>query len=349
MKTHNYLFTELISDTISNNFNYLGYLPNPDKIINQNGNNFDVLRELRNDPHLWACIQSRKSGSMIYDYEINSNHITENIQTEIENLINFIDKESLYSDILDAIFFGFQPIEIVWNDKYNSNGLLYPKRFDALPQEHFVIDKNGDIFIKDNIHFGGKIKLPKHKILNIRHEYNYSNIYGTPLLSKCYWSVKFKNGGLKLWVAFMEKYGMPLIMGKVRRGASDAESQKLLDELSSMSEDAVIITPSDVEINLHEASRSSSADLYNDMIKYCNSEISKVILSQTLTTEINTGSYAASQTHNDIRKDVLKKDIRLIEKTINQIINIFLEVNAAKLNLKQKEYNGNIEIFKLKI
>jgi phage gp29-like protein len=63
------------------------------------------------------------------------------------------------------------------------------------------------------------------------------------------------------------------------------------------------------------------------MIKFCNSEISKVILSQTLTSDVSTGSYAASKTHNEIRKDVIKKDVKLIEKTMNRIIRMFYEVN----------------------
>lgn len=330
------LINHTISNNLANNYNSLGLMPNPDKIINRFGNGYEILRDLRNDPHLWSCIQSRKSGSMQLDYKFTSDNSEKSFESKFryfEKMIKLIDLESLYSDILDAIMFGFQPIEIVWSQDRRDK-LYYPTIFDALPQEYFEINNTGQINLKRN--YSNKLEqnksISEFKLLNIRHEFNYSNPYGTVLLSKCYWSVKFKNGGIKLWVSFMEKYGMPLVLGKIRRGASFEESEKLANKLADMCEDAVIVTPDDVEIQLHDATRSSSTELFNEMIKFCNSEISKVILSQTLTSEINTGSYAASKTHNEIRKDVIKKDIRLIEKTMNKIIKIFYEVNKKAFN-----------------
>lgn len=337
-KINKELINHTISNNLANNYNSLGLMPNPDKIINRFGNGYEILRDLRNDPHLWSCIQSRKSGSIQLEYKLNLNNSTNsansvnNKYNYFEKMIKSIDLESLYSDILDAIMFGFQPIEIIWSlDRKDK--LYYPTIFDALPQEYFEINNTGKANLKQiysNNNQSNK-NISELKLLNIRHEYNYSNPYGTALLSKCYWSVKFKNGGIKLWVSFMEKYGMPLVLGKMRRGASFEESEKLANELADMCEDAVIVTPDDVEIQLHDATRSSSTELFNEMIKFCNSEISKVILSQTLTSEINTGSYAASKTHNEIRKDVIKKDIKLIEKTMNHIIRLFYEVNKKTL------------------
>jgi len=330
-KINKELINHTISNNLANNYNSLGLMSNPDKIINRFGNGYEILRDLRNDPHLWSCIQSRKSGSMQLEHKLstdNSQKLPNTKYSYFEKMIKLIDLESLYSDILDAIMFGYQPIEIVWS-RDRKDRLYYPTIFDALPQEYFEINNTGKINLKRN--YSNKLQQNKSiselKLLNIRHEFNYSNPYGTALLSKCYWSVKFKNGGIKLWVSFMEKYGMPLVLGKIRRGASFEESEKLANELSDMCEDAVIVTPDDVEIQLHDASRSSSTELFNEMIKFCNSEISKVILSQTLTSDVSTGSYAASKTHNEIRKDVIKKDVKLIEKTMNRIIRMFYEVN----------------------
>ncbi len=351
MKTQNYLYSDLMSEQLTKSYNSLGYMPNPDKVISSFGNGYDVLRELRNDPHVWSCLQSRKSGSMMLDYKLilpeNKNSIlnNQNINNQVSQMINNLDLESLYSDILDAIFFGFQPIEITWE---RTNNLIMPIRLDALPQEYFVIDNYGQPFIKKSNFSNQNTPILKHKLINIRHEFNYSNPYGTALLSKCYWSVKFKNGGTKLWVSFMEKYGMPLLLGKVRRGASFEESEKLAEELANMCEDAVIVTPADVEINLHEATKSSSVELYSEMIKFCNSEISKIILSQTLTSDVHSGSYAASKTHNEIRKDVIKKDVRLIEKALNELIKYFVEINYPK-DYENLNLSKNIPIFRLKM
>lgn len=167
------------------------------------------------------------------------------------------------------------------------------------------------------------------KILNVQYEASYMNPYGHALLAKCYWPITFKNGGLRFWINFMEKYGMPILMGQYTRGASFEESQKLADELANMTEDGVIVAPSDIDIKLHEAMRTSSVNLYKELIKNCNAEVSKAILSQTLTTEIDMGSYAAAKTHFKVRREVVQSDARLVEKAINRLIAYIVDLNFS--------------------
>ena len=67
--------------------------------------------------------------------------------------------------------------------------------------------------------------------------------------------------------------------------------------------------------------------------------ISKAILGQTLTTEIgSTGSYAASNTHMAVRQDIIDADKKLVEKTINQLIQWIYEINFA---------NAEVPVFEL--
>ena len=67
--------------------------------------------------------------------------------------------------------------------------------------------------------------------------------------------------------------------------------------------------------------------------------ISKAILGQTLTTEIgSTGSYAASNTHMQVRQDIVDSDKKLVEGVINQLIQWFYEINFA---------NAEVPVFEL--
>jgi phage gp29-like protein len=128
-------------------------------------------------------------------------------------------------------------------------------------------------------------------------------------------------------------------MGQYNRGATSEEIEKLAQELANMTEDSIIVAPEDIDIKLHEATRSSSVSLYKELIRYCNAEISKALLSQTLTTELDMGSYAASQTHFKVRKEVIQADIRLVERTMNEVIKYIMELN----------FNENISpVFKIK-
>lgn len=321
-----YLTSELVTRQKQLNFqNYLGILPNPDKILSRLGKNIDTYRELLADAHIWSCIQSRKSGLLGLDFIINQNSASLFVVNEIEKILNDIDIQNVMRDILEALLYGYQPMEIIWDYEPKTKRIL-PKKLIAKPQEWFFVDAENNWKMRNPKDSNGT-ELPPYKFIIVTFEQSYQNPYGTALLSKCYWPVTFKNGGLRFWVNFMEKYGMPILLGQYSRGASLEESQELANVLANMTQDAVIVTPSDISVELKEAVKSSSSELYKDMIKHCNTEISKAILSQTLTTELDGGSYAAAQTHYKIRKELVMSDAKIVEQTINQLIRYIVELN----------------------
>jgi len=326
------LTKELITQQFFDNYaNIYGILPNPDKVLRKTGKQISTFRDLKNDPHVWSCIQSRKSGVLSLGYSILPNNSNTAIVSIIETIFKRLDIHHIIRDILEATLFGFQPLEIIWEIDDKSNKQLFPKQIIAKPQEWFYFDTDNKLRFKKQ----GEIQreeLPNYKILNVQYEPSYLNPYGEPLLSKCYWPVVFKNGGLKFWVNFSEKYGMPMLMGQYNRGATSEEIEKLALELANMTEDSIIVAPEDIDIKLHEATRSTSVGLYKELIRYCNAEISKALLSQTLTTELDMGSYAASQTHFRIRKEVIQADIRLVERAMNEIIKYIMELNFNEIN-----------------
>ena len=95
-----------------------------------------------------------------------------------------------------------------------------------------------------------------------------------------------------------------------------------------MVQDAIAVIPDDSSVEIQEANKSSSAAIYEQLIDKMNAEISKAILGQTLTTEIGgNGSYAAANTHMGIRQDIIDSDKKLVENTINKLIQWIYEIN----------------------
>ena len=109
--------------------------------------------------------------------------------------------------------------------------------------------------------------------------------------------------------------------------------------LEEMVQDAIAVIPDDSSVEIQEASKSSSAEIYEKLIDKMNAEISKAILGQTLTTEIgSTGSYAAANTHMAVRQDIIDSDKKLVESVINQLIAWIYEINFS---------NAEIPIFEM--
>ncbi len=329
MQSKSQLTAELITRESQNALlGYIGMLPNPDKVLRNTGKTIEVYRELKNDPHVWSCIQSRKSGVISLDYNIMPNGASDAIVREIEGIFDGLDMQQIERDILEAPLFGYQPMEILWKITEGSRKFIVPDAIIAKPQEWFFYDGKGNLRYKKSGEPKGE-EPPPFKILNVHYESSYMNPYGHALLGKCYWPVTFKNGSIRFWVNFTEKYGMPILMGQYTRGSTYDETQKLANELANMTEDAVIVAPSDIKLEMHEAVRTSSVSLYKELISHCNAEISKAILSQTLTTELNVGSYAAAQTHFKVRREVILSDIRLVESVMNTIIKHIVNLNFS--------------------
>lgn len=64
--------------------------------------------------------------------------------------------------------------------------------------------------------------------------------------------------------------------------------------------------------------KTSSSDLYERLARYCDEQISKAILGQTLTSDSGGGSYAQSKTHNDVRHDLTVADCKALASTLRR-------------------------------
>lgn len=326
MENHLKILTKELSKPSATNsfYSMMQILPNPDTVLMQTGKGISAYRELKIDAHLWSCIQSRKSGLLSMSCSLERNTASQEVTEQVKLMLSRLNMYDVMRDILEAPLFGWQPIEIIWEYDEELNE-IFPKHLMPRPHEWFQFNYKGELIYKKHLLEAESIN--SYKMLCPRFEATYDNPYGNALLAKCYWPIVFKNGGIKNWVHFSERYGMPILMGQYTRGCTRDEADKLADALADMSEDSVIVTPADINITLHEAIRSTSNNLYKDLIKYCNAEISKAILSQTLTTELTAGSYAAAQTHFKIRKEVILSDIKLVESTINELIRFYVNLN----------------------
>ena len=319
-----------------NFYSLANILPDPDIVLKKQGKDIRIYKELLCDPHVFACTQSRKAGVLSLDWEINRGLDKDQNAEDVENLLKKLDIQKIMSDILDATQFGFQPLEIIW--KRDKSGHIMPERVTAKPPEWFCFDDDNNLKFRTKENYYGEV-VPAKKFLLAQNNPSYNNPYGERTLSRVFWNVTFKKGGLKFWVVFTEKYGMPHLIGKHPRGSTKEETNSLADMLEDMVQDAIAVIPDDSSIEIQEASKSSSAEIYEKLIDKMNTEISKAILGQTLTTEIgSTGSYAASNTHMQVRQDIVDSDKKLVEGVINQLIQWIYEINFA---------NAEVPVFEL--
>lgn len=146
------------------------------------------------------------------------------------------------------------------------------------------------------------------------------------------WSYLFKNYVLKDWITFAEVFGQPLRLGKYGAGATEADKQALLSAVANIGTDAAAIIPDSMIIEFTEARQSGSAELYERFCEYLDRQVSKAVLGQTLTTELprGSGSRAAAQVHDAVRRDILASDARRLSDTLTRdLIKPLVDLNAG--------------------
>ena len=139
---------------------HIGILPNPDKVLAVGGRNYETLRDLKNDPHVWSCIQSRKSGTLSLDWAIDGE---QPLSQELSEMLSNIDVYTFISDILEAVLFGYQPFEIIWDFSGSKHLSFVPKSITPKPQEWFFYDGNGNLRYRNANNIDGIIA-PEAKI-----------------------------------------------------------------------------------------------------------------------------------------------------------------------------------------
>lgn len=325
----NKLTQQLVTRSKSSNFNFLNMLPDPDTILQKTGKHIESYRDLISDSHLFSTMQQRISGitSLKWELQKSSNQKANDL---CQSFLNNIDLDILFSQILDAVFYGYSVLEIIW--KLEKDRWL-PQTIEEKPQEWFYFDADNQLKYRGSKDYNANdsTSLPENKIICVQHSPTYFNPYGEKILSKCYWPIQFKRSGLQFWLTFTERYGMPFLIANSPVGASPESQQALMDSLESLLMDTTAIIPADSSVKFLENNHPYSVEVYKQFVEFCNAEISKAVLSQTLTTEVGkVGTYAAAQTHYEILSQVIGSDKKLVEKTLNDIINLVCGINFGK-------------------
>ncbi len=313
----------------------IGLLPDPDPILQKLGNGVEVLQELTADGHLTSIMQSRKLGTLKQEFVFNpGTDENEETTSQSEQLCKDFNRDlasiktrDLVSSILDTPFYGMTPIELT----FEPGSYLHLKKIEAKPVRWFGFDEKNEPRFRSIEESEEGEKLPWGKFVFARHFPTYDNPYGLRLLTRCFWPITFKRGGLKFWVSFMEKYGMPFLLGHYAKGTPPDEQQAMLTKLERMVRNAVAVVPDGDRIEMLGGSGKTGGGymMFDKMRGAMDAEMSKVILGQTLTTEAGEkGSYGLGKVHDDVLSDFQESDKVLAKETLDEIAVIFARANS---------------------
>lgn len=312
----------------------VGLLPDPDPVLRKRGDDASVLEDLTGDDQVTSAMQTRKITTLTHEWrwepgkgpdEEPSDQAVQ-LRDRLMNDLGDMDVYNINAQILDAPYYGIVPLELMWQP---DSGALRLSDVRALPQRWFGFNETNEPRFRTKYNAWDGIALPPGKFVFARHFPTYDNPYGLRLLSRCFWPVTFKRGGIKFWVQFAEKFGMPFLVGKAREGADEDEMNTIVSRLAQMVQDAVAAVPNGTDVEIVAGGNTGSYAVHERLKEAMDAAISKVLLGQTLTMQQgDRGARSLGEVHERILTSYAEADRMLVQQTWNRIARVYAEVNA---------------------
>jgi phage gp29-like protein len=230
---------------------------------------------------------------------------------------------------MEAILYGYSVQEIFWTK--NNDGYLVPASLSNKPQEWFGFDYKHNLFFVRN---GLPEAFPKRKVLLAQYRPTDTNPYGKPSVGTIYDLILNKRKIQDFLLRYLERYGTPYTIVKTQMGVEldTTQQQALTSAIQNAGSDAGAILPFGVEMELLEANRKESVDVYLQAMQYIDKQVSKAVLGHA-----DAADSTAGQLGNQVGAIESVKRTMMQDKTfVEGIFQKFL-ANVVYLNFGDSE------------
>jgi len=274
-------------------------MPNNTEIIR-------VFKDIEIDAHLWALMQTLRLKVMANKFSIYT--VDDKIDEESTKLFQKRWFREIMVAVVDADFYGFSLVQL----KTIVNGSFTGA--ELVPREYVIQQKKG---VKMNL--GDPMTLVSYESGGFENwliPIGKNNHLG--LLDKAAPLVIKKKEVISAWSEAAELFGMPIRIGKTDI-QNPENRENMEDMMENMGEAAWGVFNTDDEIELVTTSKSDISNMYDNFIARINSELSKLILLQTGTTEEKT-HVGSAKVHENLLKDVVESYIISVEDVTNEVV-----------------------------
>ena len=275
----------------------------------QRGRLYDIYRDAMVDGHLSGCIEQRKGLVLSKSFCLKTADGTQD-----DDAVAYLDKEwfkLLMGYVLDAAYWGHSLIEL-GNVVDDGTGRLSFDGVTLIPREH-VIPEYGRVVRTEYD--------PWQQGIDYRDAMYYDwlieagEVRNLGLLLKAAPHTIAKKNALAYWDTFAEIFGMPM-----RIAHTNVRDEKELRKTEKMMEDmgtafwGLFAEGTDIEIK--ESTKGDAFNVYDRRVDRANSELSKLILGQTMTIE-DGSSLSQSETHLKVLENLVEADADMLRDVVN--------------------------------
>ena len=270
---------------------------------------YDIYNDVEVDAHLSGCVEQRVGFVMSRSFKIVDAGGNENGEA-----MHYFDQawfKQLERYVLEANTWGHSLIELgdLTTDGDGCicySGVTLIPRKHVVPEYHCVIpqlgmDRTTGIDYRQQPFSAWLVEAGRPDSLGL---YLKAALHTIP-----------KKNVLAFWDTYGEIFGMPM-----RIARTTSRDKKVIDEINSMLRDSAanltVVTGMDTEIEFVESGKGDAYNVYDKRVDRCNSEISKLIVGQTMTIE-DGSSLSQSETHLKVFENLVESDCDMLRDVIN--------------------------------
>lgn len=272
-------------------------------------NNTELIRiykDIEIDAHLWALTQTLRLKTLANAFAVYNEN--DEIDQDATDLFTKKWFREVQVAVVDADLYGFSLVQL--GDIVNGCFI----EAEVVPREYVVQQKGG---VKKNV--GNPNDLIPFNASGFQNWLvPIGRVRDLGILDKAAPLVIKKKEVISAWSEAAELFGMPMRIG--RTNIQDADKRENMENmLSNMGEAAWGLFDNDDVIELIQTSKTDFSNLYNSFIERVNSELSKLLLLQTGTTDEKSFTGSA-KVHEGILQDVIESYILKVEDVANEIL-----------------------------
>jgi len=216
--------------------------------------------------------------------------------------------EAIFFELQSALLPGFAVAEIIWGE---GGADIYG--FQGIPQRHFTfLDSRRPLLVTDEEQDG--VELTPGKFLVHRHRARSGDPARGGLIRPLCWLHCFANTNVKDLLTFIERYGMPFLIGRVSQDSWERDRNRLKYLIQNFGPNGGAVFSESVQTELLQAA-NSTGDVYFKLLEYIQAAIIKIVLGQTATSS-DGGGWSNDGAQAAVRQDILEADARALENTI---------------------------------
>jgi len=294
---------------------YAGELMRAEDIVTAKGGQPSLYARILQDDQVKSTLQQRITGVTSRPWEVRAGGeaaIDKEAAAFVEEQLSCACFDDKLKKMLYGVFYGYAVAEMIWG--FDGSRVVID-RIKVRKRERFKFDHMGRLrFITRDNPKG--IELPDRKFwVFATGADNDDAPYGLGLAHWLYWPCFFKRNDLRMWLTFLDKFASPSVKGKYGHAATEAEKDKLLAAAEALRNESSVVIPESMELELVEAARTATGT-YDDLYDRMDAAISKIVLSQTMTTD-DGSSLSQAQVHEGVRDEVVDDDAGGIAASLN--------------------------------